>query len=339
MASSNSWIDSNADALAASTHFDLRPLSTGELLDRTFQLYRSRFALFVGLAVLPAAVNVITQALRLWYSVHQSVRVHTGVNLYKVQGISVGLALVSSIISLVLYGITQAATTWAVSAVYLGEQATIKVAYTTALKHWFRYTLIVLRQIWAGFWLPVVLISTGIGFQIARRGSVNATLTAGLLYIVAFFSLVYAIWAYIRVSLAVPAAVVESLKVRAAIKRSKQLLIDRKVRVFLLLVFLFALYLVIGAIQAPLAFMALRARGAEAFITHAISLGIGFVTGTLVGPIGAIAVCLFYIDERVRREGFDIEWMMTKIAPTPAQVIEAPAPVALPPPENSSPTN
>ena len=117
-------------------------------------------------------------------------------------------------ISLVLYGITQAATTWSVSAVYLGESATIRMAYQTAMTHWFRYTLIVLRQIWAGFWLPVLLISFGLGLQFARRGSAGANVTAGLLYIVAFFSLAYAVWAYIRVSLAVPAAVVESLGVR-----------------------------------------------------------------------------------------------------------------------------
>jgi hypothetical protein len=339
---SNSWIDGNARTpVSSTTHFDLRPLSTGEVLDRTFQLYRSRFALFAGLAVLPAGVNMVTQAIRLWYSRHQSVHVHTGVNLYKVQIITAIMAIASSVISLVLYGITQAATTWAVSAVYLDEPATIKSAYQTALKHWFRYTLIVLRQIWAGFWLPVVLVSFGLGLQLARRGSTGANITAGLLYILALFSLAYALWAYIRVSLAVPAAVVESLKVRASLKRSKQLLVDRKFRVLLLLLLLFALYFVIGAIQMPLAVVALRARGAEAFVTHAINLTISFVAGTLVGPIGAIALCLFYIDERVRREGFDIVWMMSKIAPA-AQAPEAtpdPTPAVLPPPEENSPTN
>jgi len=321
---SNSWIDSSAHVPASGAQFDLRPLSTGEVLDRTFQLYRLRFALFSGLAMLPAGVSVVTQSLRLWYSAHQSVHVHTGSNLVKVQMITGALLLVSSVISLLLYGITQAATTWSVSAVYLGEPATIRMAYQTALKHWFRYTVIVLRQIWAGFWLPIVLFGGGLGVQFARRGSPSATTTAGFLYIIAFFSLIYAIVAYIKVSLAVPSAVMESLGVRASLKRSKHLLVDRKVRIFLLLVFLFALYFVIGAVQAPLTVMALRTRGAQAFVTHAINLAIGFVTGTLVGPIGAIAVCLFYIDERVRREGFDIEWMMTKIAPAaPRAVIDA----------------
>src|SRR5215469_7083057 len=164
---SNSWIDSSAHVPASGAQFDLRPLSTGEVLDRTFQLYRSRFALFAGLAVLPAAVSVVTQSLRLWYSAHQSVHVHTGANLVKVQIITAALTLGSMIISLVLYGITQAATTWSVSAVYLGEPATIGMAYHTAMKHWFRYTVIVLRQIWAGFWLPVLLFSVGLTLQFA----------------------------------------------------------------------------------------------------------------------------------------------------------------------------
>jgi hypothetical protein len=319
MSSGSSWAGAGFDSTHKSslpqTQFDLRPLSTGELLDRTFQIYRLRFSLFAGLAVLPAAVSVVTQSLRLWYAAHQSVHVHHGADLYRVQIVTGSLAFVSAIISLILYGIVQAATTWAVSAVYLGEAASIKAAFTVASKHWLRYTLIVLRQVWAAFWIPMILVGVGATIQFANRRSVGANATAAILYFLAFASLIYAFWAYIRVSLAVPAAVVESLNVRASLKRSKQLLVDRKVRIFLLLIFLFALYLVIGAIQTPLAIIAVRSRGTQAFLTHAISLGISFLTGTLVGPLGAIAVCLFYIDERVRREGFDIEWMMSKVAP------------------------
>jgi hypothetical protein len=323
MASSNSWVDNNTHLPSNTARFDLRPLSTGEVLDRTFQLYRSRFALFSGLAVLPAAVAVVFQAAQLWYSAHQR-HVHTGSSFGKVQIVTLSLFWCSFILSLVLQGITQAATTWAVSAVYLGELATIKEAYRTALKHWFRYTLIVLRQIWAAIWMVIVLFIPVIFVPMMWRGSAGANIIAGLLYIYAavLFSIVFAIWAYIRVSLAVPAAVVESLKVGASIKRSKKLLVDRKLRIFLLLVFIFALYMVIVAIRMPLAYLLVQARGTFAFAANAIDLGVNFATRTLVGPLFAIAVCLFYIDERVRREGFDIEWMMTKIAPAPVMVQE-----------------
>src|SRR5215469_15249208 len=41
----------------------LRPLSTGELLDRTFSLYRSHFGLFVGIFALPHLIVFAFQCL------------------------------------------------------------------------------------------------------------------------------------------------------------------------------------------------------------------------------------------------------------------------------------
>jgi hypothetical protein len=226
---------------------------------------------------------------------------------------------------MVLYGITQAATTWAVSAIYLGEAATIKSAYGVALKHWFRYTVIVLRQIWASFWLPFALFVAAVITPIwgKRHGGGPGWLVA-LLFVLAFLSLIYGVWAYIRISLAVPAAVVESLKIGAAVRRSAQLLASRKVRILLLLLLLVALYMVVGVVESPLMILAVRSRGVHAFLAQGINLAVSFVAGTLIGPVGAIAVCLFYFDERVRREGFDIEWMMRKLAPAPAGATELP---------------
>jgi len=40
---------------------DLRPLSIGELLDRTFSLYRRNFLLFVGIAALPQLLVLALQ--------------------------------------------------------------------------------------------------------------------------------------------------------------------------------------------------------------------------------------------------------------------------------------
>lgn len=305
-------------------HYDLRPLSTGEVLDRTFQIYRSRFALFAGLAVLPAAVSVVTSALRLLYAAHQDTHVLPGAAYSRAQIFSGALSLGAAIISLLLYGITQAATTWAVSAVYLGEAASIRAAYGVAFRNWLRYTLIVLRQLWSVMWLPILLFATAIAISgiFGRHGGLLWLIIP--LYVLAFLSMIYAVWAYIRISLAVPAAVVESLKVRAAVRRSAQLLATRKVRIFLLLMLLAALYMVVGVIESPLLILAVRSRGAQAFVTQAINLSVSFVAGTLIGPVGAIAVCLFYFDERVRREGFDIEWMMRKLAPATGSGPELP---------------
>ena len=39
----------------------LRPLDTGELLDRTFSLYRTHFSLFVGIVALPNLASLAVQ--------------------------------------------------------------------------------------------------------------------------------------------------------------------------------------------------------------------------------------------------------------------------------------
>jgi hypothetical protein len=300
---------------AASPTFDLRPLSTGEVLDRTFHLYRSRFALFAGVALLPAAASTMMSAVRLLYTAHQQTHVHTGAALVQVQIITGVLEIVSLVITIVLYGITEAATIWAVSAVYLGDAASIRAAYGVAFRNWFRYTLVKLRQVWAGMWLPMVFfIAAIVAGVVGRKHGMSLTVLVMVMIVLGFLSLLYGLWAYLRISLAVPAAVVESLKVRAAVRRSAVLLTSRKIRIFMLLLLVLALYFVVGMIESPLLIVAVRSRGAQAFVTYAINLVVSFIAGTLLGPVSAIGVCLFYFDERVRREGFDIEWMMKKLS-------------------------
>jgi len=112
----------------------------------------------------------------------------------------------------------------------------------------------------------------------------------------------------------------ENLEVRRAMKRSKQLVAGRKIRIFLLLLLLLALYCVAGTLQIPFAFLLLHSRSAELIIGQFISLLVAFLCSCLIGPVASIALCLFYIDERVRREAFDIEFLMsnTSIGASPA---------------------
>jgi hypothetical protein len=60
----------------------------------------------------------------------------------------------------------------------------------------------------------------------------------------------------------------------------------------------------------------------------AISQIIAFFTNTFLGPIYATGITLFYYDQRVRKEGYDIEWMMQAAGLTvpPPPAAEPPAP-------------
>jgi hypothetical protein len=56
----------------------------------------------------------------------------------------------------------------------------------------------------------------------------------------------------------------------------------------------------------------------------------GFFTNTFLGPIWAAGITLFYYDQRVRKEGYDIEWMMQAAGLTPPEQLVAPPTAATP---------
>src|ERR1700686_929694 len=95
----------------------LRPLSTSELLDRTFHLYRNNFVVFLSIVAIP---QLIVLALQLLF---------TGTILGKTP-LSLGLlSLPLSLVSLVCVGISHAATVFAVSNLHLDRPVQIGDAF------------------------------------------------------------------------------------------------------------------------------------------------------------------------------------------------------------------
>jgi hypothetical protein len=70
--------------------------------------------------------------------------------------------------------------------------------------------------------------------------------------------------------------------------------------------------------QIPLALAAgvSAVRGGTApFWVQGVSLLGSFVISSLIGPLLTIALALVYYDERVRKEGFDLEHMLEQLGP------------------------
>jgi len=82
---------------------------------------------------------------------------------------------------------------------------------------------------------------------------------------------------------------------------------------------------VISASQAFILVAAFRHHGQVGAGMTAVSEIISFFTNTFLGPIYATGITLLYYDQRVRREGYDIEWMMQAAGlMPPAQAAGAP---------------
>jgi hypothetical protein len=133
----------------------------------------------------------------------------------------------------------------------------------------------------------------------------------------------------LRLSLAFPTCVVEQIGAIAALKRSVSLSRGTKGRIFLLYLLGTVLnYLLTLAFTSPAFIVIVLMTGAgnpkyaqtAGTVLIIIVYGAAFAVQALTKPVYGIALMLFYYDQRIRQEGFDIELLMQRaglVAPPP----------------------
>ena len=124
-------------------------------------------------------------------------------------------------------------------------------------------------------------------------------------------ALIYAILMTLRYSLALPACVVENLPARKAIRRSIELSKGSRGRIFVL--GLLVAIIEIGLVGVAYIFFIIAAFKSHGQLSVGMRVAqqvVAFFTNAFIGPIYATGLTLFYYDQRIRKEGFDIEWMM-----------------------------
>jgi hypothetical protein len=280
-------------------NIDLRPLSLGELLDRTFTLYRQHFVLFAGITAIPQVLILLYNLLlgSLSGATREPI---TGQVQVAPTSMSVGLA-VASLVAILLYFVAylfaQGGTFFAVSELYLGRAITI-------------------------------------GESLGRmRGKVlkllGVTILNGLVVGAATILLIVpGIYMACRLITCVPAALFEDLGAGESLSRSYDLTKNEAGRAFVI----FLLYVVLLAVaivvfEAPFTFLAnfsVKTPGMVHVWTAASQVG-RFLARVLVLPYLTIATAVFYYDLRVRKEAFDLQLMMN-----PGGPVQAPAPGAPP---------
>lgn len=265
----------------------LRPLSTSELLDRTFHLYRNHFLVFVGIIAIP---QLVVLALRL-----AGAAMIAGLPLrgFNPIGVIAGLA------SFVAIEISHAATVVAVSNYHLDRPVGIGSAFSAAKSSMLR----------------VVLISLAIGIAAG----------IGLIFLIVPGVILFLMW-----SLAIPVTVLEGGGLNASTSRSKQLTQGSRGRIFVIYLLMIVLTWIVTAIfQIPIGMMVAVMRGGNAVamlpVVQAVSAVGTFISTSLVGPLLTIAVTLIYYDQRVRKEGFDLQLMMSILQPNQQAAAAAPS--------------
>lgn len=258
----------------------LRPMSLGELLDRSFFLYRKHFALFVGIIAIPHLVLLAFQLIQ--------VAIGRG----RTTGFA-AMGFVWLLATMILYlgamAASQGATVVAVSKVHLGGSSSISEAFG-GIRGKILY-------------LSLIMFGVGIGIGI------------GLVLLIVPGIIFALMW-----SLTIPVAVLEDKGLRDATSRSAELTKGNRGRIFMIyFLFIVLMYIVILLWEVPIfAVIGMFARSHRPMTVLPIWTQIAFpvcsfLSQCLVGPLLTIALSLVYYDQRVRKEAFDLELMMSTL--------------------------
>jgi hypothetical protein len=296
----------------------LHPSTLGEILDRTFQIYRAKFLLFIGIAALPTLVMLGVHLADITW-LHLGSLVHPfrqpGIALWSFF-VSLGFYHVSSFLHLLILP----ALVYLTSNLSLGEGGSIQKAIRFAAAGWRRYLWIAILKLSAILVIPEILAAgliAGAAFAGDRAGVFNgnrseffaasAIIAGGALFL----------WLGSCFSLAVPACALEGIAGYRAMRRSWVLTKGSRLRILFtfLTIAIFSWFLMYGLqlvcrwIYILLFRMHFFGTTAQHLYPEAIYLMYAMVAA-MVGAIYPIAITLFYYDQRIRLEGYDIERMM-----------------------------
>jgi hypothetical protein len=271
---------------------DLRPLSLGEILDRTFGLYRRFFLLFLGISAIPRLLVLVLNLSQLFLGTLPS----TFSGIPRANGpqsapaipspggiaAGLGLGLIILVVTIIAYMLTQGATVTAVSDLYLGRTITIADSFRRVKGE-------------LGSLFGVILLNglaTGVAF---------------------IFLIIPGIYVMCRLLVCIPAALIEDLGARDSLDRSFALTKDFAGRAFLVLLLTVVLSIAASALFTwPFTIgMAVAMKNHENIRTWLALTQVGtYLANVLVTPILTIASAIFYYDLRVRKEAFDLQMMM-----------------------------
>jgi hypothetical protein len=329
----------------------LHPSTLGEILDRTVQLYRRNFWMFAGTAALPVAVILALGAF-------------AGILVVMVPGISsaglgasaaVGaIAIVGVLVAVPIYlaayvfsiaGLTQAA----VSA-HGGEKLTIRAALASAKPRFLTYLWYLILQCIVAALIPAAGAAAIIGvlvyFATVSGGGIASNIAIGFLaLLVGLAALVVIAWLLLSYAMGMAVCVVEKKTAWESLQRAASLSKGTRGRIFVMFLLVMVLSMAVSMASyfifaLVVAVVTAIGNGAQSTVIAAaigaiVQFVLSFSLQMILAPVSWISLVLFYYDQRIRTEGYDIEMMMaqagmtqlpTSASPARLGLISAPAP-------------
>ena len=247
----------------------LRPLSLGQLLGEACSLYSQHFLLFLSISAVPNLALLLLQ-------LALGTRLNDAGRISEVFESLAGLG--ASFASLYASSVVTAATTLAVSDIYLDQPPDMWDCFA-------RLSGKAFRVVYAAFLVELIV---GVGSLLC--------LVPGLF------------WAG-KYGITVPAVVLENISARQALRRSASLTSGSAGRIIISFFLTSILSGILTAIlNATVIALAQTLPTYRVFLTSELLRHVTATVGVILfGPITAIMLALEYYDQRVCKEGFDIE--------------------------------
>jgi len=319
----------------------LRPSTLGEILDRTVQLYRRDFWLFAGTAAMPLVLAFLLAIPAIGIFAIPGIAGGAGNPVTLIRGIAFVFAFLLIMPAyLALYVFAIAAITQATVSTHRGESLTIRAALKMVRPRFFTYLWYLIVQSIMAALVPLILAGVVIGpliYLIAQPG-VGIAGSVGLgfvVFVVGAAAIGVVVWLLLSYSMGMAICVVEKKTAWESLMRAMQLSRGTRGRIFVLFLLVMVLSVAVSAVSYIFAMLAgavasLMGIGSTAAIVAAAVGGILYALVSMgaqivLMPVSWIALVLFYYDQRIRKEGFDIEWMMERAGMTQVQPATAPS--------------
>jgi hypothetical protein len=314
---------------------NLRPMNLGEILDRTFQIYRAKFLVFVGIAAIPALVMM---ALNFILFVFDRFGPQTTLSAsFKDTFFQLASWLPREWPYSFCYCLIWPAFVYVASRIFLDEKPTFTSAYYWCAARW-KSCLVLSSVLWVVWHLvPNVLnrlaFVGGLEFLSGRYG------IFGNFPIQSFLDLARWILNYmliVMLAFSVPAWSLEGMEVRPALRRGWTFAKQSWMRVLFAWILANVLEWILFAALNVVSLIVLRLISSNSFgdmyfrVHFALIMPEIRAISIFITPLLPIALTLFYYDQRIRKEGYDIERMMEEAGltapvttPTETKVVQA----------------
>jgi hypothetical protein len=285
----------------------LRPLGVGDVLDRTFTVYRSKPLIFIGLSAIWYLVLVlvfVVLAVAIFAGALAAfARQATTPSPDQIAGAVVGIigfVLVAVVVAILLFSAQSASLVHAAARRYLAKDVAIGESFRAGLSASGRLFIagilafLAIFGIWAVLLIAAAVTNQGIAFAIAVPAAIVATAFLGCSWLVAPV-----------------VVVVEKMGPIAALGRAWGLSGGNRWRIFgiqvLLLILNLVLSLLIGGLFGGLAAVGQNGTPSPFGATSVVQSLVNLASTIIWAPVEWIAFTVLYYDLRVRKEAFDLQ--------------------------------